>query len=91
MGQVVGRTGQRQYRNAYFAQDDWKITPTLTVNLGLRYEYDQPIYEVNNKMANINLATGIVEYAGKIPAGNTFANATVCPRARRPARAPPAR
>jgi hypothetical protein len=79
VGQVVGRTGQRQYRNAYFAQDDWKITPKLTLNLGIRYEYDQPIYEVNNKEANINLTTGIVEYAGKIPSGNTFTNATVCP------------
>lgn len=78
VGQVVGRTGQRQYRNAYFAQDDWKFTPTLTFNIGLRYEYDQPIYEVNNKMANINLDTAVVEYAGKIPSANTFPNATVC-------------
>lgn len=79
VGQVVGRTGQRQYRNAYFAQDDWKVLPNLTLNIGLRYEYDQPIYEVNNKMANINLATGVVEYAGSVPSGNTFGNATVCP------------
>jgi hypothetical protein len=79
VGQVVGRTGQRQYRNAYFVQDDYKIKPNLTINLGLRWEYDQPIYEVNNKEANINLTTGIVEYAGHIPATNTFANATVCP------------
>jgi hypothetical protein len=79
VGQVVGRTGQRQYRNAYFAQDDYKITPTLTLNLGLRYEYDQPIYEVNNKEANIDLKTATVEYAGRIPAANTFSNATVCP------------
>jgi hypothetical protein len=78
VGQVVGRTGQRQYRNAYFAQDDWKFSPSLTFNIGLRYEYDQPISEVNNKQVNINLATGVVEYAKRIPAGNTFANATVC-------------
>jgi hypothetical protein len=78
VGQVVGRTGQRQYRNAYFAQDDWKFTPTLTFNIGLRYEYDQPIYEVNNKMVNLNLDTAVVEYAGSIPSGNTFPNATVC-------------
>ena len=79
VGQVVGRTGQRQYRNAYFVQDDYKIKPNLTINIGLRWEYDQPIYEVNNKEANINLTTATVEYAGHIPAANTFANATVCP------------
>ena len=54
----VGRTGQRQYRDAGFIQDDWRPTDHLTVNLGLRYEYDQPIYEVNDKQANVDLATG---------------------------------
>jgi hypothetical protein len=78
VGQVVGRTGQRQYRNAYFVQDDYKYLPNLTFNIGLRWEYDQPIYEVNNKQANINLDTATVEYAVRIPSGNTFANATVC-------------
>jgi hypothetical protein len=65
VGEVVGRTGQRQYRNAYFAQDDFKLNPKLTLNLGLRYEFDQPIFEVNNKEANLNLATGAIEYAGQ--------------------------
>jgi hypothetical protein len=79
VGQVVGRTGQRQYRNAYFVQDDYKIKSNLTINIGLRWEYDQPIYEVNNKEANIKITTATVEYAGHIPTANTFANATVCP------------
>lgn len=65
VGQVVGRTGQRQYRNAYFVQDDWKLMPKLTVNIGLRYQLDQPIYEVNNKEANLNLTTGAVLLAGQ--------------------------
>ena len=64
VGQVVGRTGQRQYRNAFFGQDDFKFTPKLTLNLGIRYEIDQPIYEVNNKQANLNLQTGAILYAG---------------------------
>jgi len=71
----LGPTGQRQWRNAYFAQDDWKITPTFTANLGIRYEYDQPMYEVNNKQANINMATGQLVYAGV----NGVSRATVNP------------
>lgn len=71
IGGVSGDNGQRQYRNAYYAQDDWRIRHTLTINLGLRYAHDQPIYEVNNKEASVNLsnmndisAAGI-EFAGK--------------------------
>lgn len=55
-GGVSGPVGMRSWRDAYFVQDDWKVTPTLTVNYGVRYEYDQPIYEVNHKMSTIDPA-----------------------------------
>jgi hypothetical protein len=52
---TAGRDGQRQYRMAYFGEDEWKVTPSLTLNLGLRYGYDQPMYEVNDKEVNVDI------------------------------------
>ena len=34
---------------APFIQDDWRVTPKLTVNLGLRYDYESPFTERYNK------------------------------------------
>jgi hypothetical protein len=56
IGGVAGPVGMRQWRDAYFVQDDWKVLPSLTLNLGVRYEYSQPIYEVNHKMSTIDPA-----------------------------------
>ncbi|MEO8592123.1 MAG: TonB-dependent receptor [Candidatus Solibacter sp.] len=33
----------------FFVQDDWKLTPKLTVNLGLRYEFETPLHERYNR------------------------------------------
>ena len=41
----------RWYRAAYF-QDDWRATGRLTVNLGIRYEYFQPLKEISGQFAN---------------------------------------
>ena len=38
----------RQLTHGYFAQDDWRITPRLTLNLGIRYDVPGQRYEARN-------------------------------------------
>jgi Carboxypeptidase regulatory-like domain/TonB dependent receptor len=78
LGSTIGIVGNRQWRVAGYVQDDFKFSPQLTLNIGLRYEYDQPWYEAHNKTANVLLDSGTVEYAGSVPAG-AIAGAVVCP------------
>ena len=41
-----------------YALDDWKVTPRLTVNLGIRYEFTTPWYEKHNHMNQIDVTPG---------------------------------
>jgi hypothetical protein len=51
---------------AGYVQDDWRITPRVTFNWGLRYSYESPIREANNNWANFdpNSITGLVQQNG---------------------------
>ena len=65
-GGVNGGTwGQRSNIFAAFFQDDWHVTPTLTLNLGLRWELHTPWVEVKDRQANFGLFSGAVELAGQ--------------------------
>jgi hypothetical protein len=46
---------------ALFFQDDWRITPRLSLNLGVRYEYFAPVHESTNAQANFNPITGYLD------------------------------
>jgi outer membrane receptor protein involved in Fe transport len=39
--------GIRQWRSGFFFQDDWRVNPHLTLNLGLRYDHNQVPKDVN--------------------------------------------
>ena len=42
------------WEHGFFAQDEWRVTPKLTVNLGLRYELITPFIENNNLIVNFD-------------------------------------
>src|SRR5207244_12718601 len=46
-----------------FIQDDWRITAALTLNAGLRLEYETPISELRNRLVNLDVAPGFASVA----------------------------
>jgi len=82
---VPGKIGNpRQYNFQYFApfvQDDWKVTPRLTLNLGLRWDYRTAPFETNNRMGWLDesnplggmcIADKTLVDKGVAPPGNGF-------------------
>jgi hypothetical protein len=57
--------GYRYTNFAWFAQDDWRVNSRLTLNLGMRYEIETPLVEVNNLQSTFDPARQAFVFAGQ--------------------------
>jgi hypothetical protein len=74
-GGVVSRPAQlRGNIFGAFVQDNWRITPTVTLNLGLRFEDHTPLYETSNRAVNFGLYTGTIYTANGVDGSTKFSN-----------------
>ena len=69
-------SNMRQYVHSLYFQDDWRITPKLTLNLGLRWEFATPIYERDNNYTNFDPTTNSMV---KATGGSLFNRSLVHP------------
>ena len=79
-GQVgIGEGAENAHTNwaHFYFQDGWQLTPSLKLDLGIRYEYNSNLVAESNQTSNIDLSTGAARFVVAGNPANLSGNAAV--------------
>ena len=62
-----------------YITDDWRISPALTLNAGMRWEYGSPITELYGRLVNLDIASGFAAVAPVVSGNHRYPDSLVHP------------
>jgi hypothetical protein len=69
IGAQTGDFSNISYEDGFFAQDEWRVTPRLTLQMGVRYDLITRPYEVQNRQASFDIDKSSPTYGQVLEAG----------------------
>lgn len=77
IGAQSGFFSNISWENGFFAQDDWRVNPRLTLQLGLRYAVITWPYEAQNRQASFDVDPSSATYGQVLLAGKNGVSRTI--------------